>query len=176
VKSGRTPGVNPPRDNRTVQDAPDAPQSRRAEIGYRVGGTLVGVGFGAMSGFWAALLTPLYVVIGGAVIRLPVAALVVFVANVAIFLFTRYVTGSTALALIPAVSWLIVIGAAGRTKSEGDLLITGSNWVGIVTILVGALAWAAGPYVSVIRGTRKSRSGAALPSSRPTLPGRDRRR
>jgi hypothetical protein len=171
-----------------VKVAPDAPQSRRAEIGYRVGGTLVGVGLGAMSGFWAALLTPLYVVIGGAVIRLPVAALVVFVANVAIFLFTRYVTGSTALALIPAVSWLIVIGAAGRTKSEGDLLITGNNWVGIVTILVGALAWAVGPYLTVVRGRpnlgdagrrrlggRSSASDGTL-TSRSTLPGRGRRR
>jgi hypothetical protein len=135
---------------------------RAVEITYRVLGTIVGIGLGAMSAFWTTMLTPLYVIIGGAVIRLPVAPLVVLVANVAIFWFTRYVTGHTGLGVLPAVGWLVVVGEAGSTRAEGDLLITGNNWVGIVTILVGAIAWAIGPYLALFRSRHPG--GSRLPS------------
>jgi len=128
---------------------------------YKIVGTIVGLGLGAITAFWAALLTPLHVTIAGSVMRLPVAPLFALVGNVGIFVLTRVVTGRTGLAVLPAVSWFVVIFAAGRTTSEGDLLITGNNWVGVVTILVGAIAWAIGPYFTVIR------AGGRLPMVRP---------
>src|SRR5262249_41136003 len=70
--------------------------------------------------------------------------------------------GRTGLALLPAIGWLIVIFAAGTKRSEGDLLITGNNWVGIATIVLGAVAWGVAAYVSIIRGMRRPESASPL--------------
>jgi hypothetical protein len=136
---------------------PEPRPSHAADLTYKIAGTIVGTGLAAVTGFWAALLTPLHVTIAGSVLRLPIAPVVALVCNLGIFWMTRIVTGRTGLGVLPAVGWFLVIFAAGRTTSEGDLLITGNNWVGVVTILVGALAWAIGPYFTVIRGGRRPR-------------------
>jgi len=60
----------------------------------------------------------------------------------------------------------VVVAEAGRTRAEGDLLITGNNWVGIVTILVGAIAWALGPYLLLWRSRHPNGPRALF---RPTI-------
>ena len=119
-------------------------------------GVIVGVCLAAVTAFWEALLTPLHVTIFGAVVRLPIAPLVAIILNVGIFWFGRVVTGRTGLALLPAIAWFVVIFAAGNRTSEGDILIAGNNWVGVVTILLGAVAWAAGVYVLMFRRRRQA--------------------
>ncbi|HEY2794237.1 MAG TPA: hypothetical protein VGJ28_17865, partial [Micromonosporaceae bacterium] len=53
-----------------------------------------------------------------------------------------------------ALGWIVVMFAAGDLTSDGDLIIQG-NWVGISTILLGAVAWAAGGYLwTTERGRR----------------------
>lgn len=133
---------------------------------YRVAGTIVALFLGAVTAFYEALLTPLHVTSGSTVIRLPIAPLVAIVANIGLFWFGRKVTGRTGLALLPAIAWFIVIFVAGNRTPEGDLLIAGNNWVGLLTILLGALAWAVGAYASMLRGGRKPLEGG---SQRPQL-------
>ncbi|HZD98284.1 MAG TPA: hypothetical protein VE132_09005, partial [Micromonosporaceae bacterium] len=141
------------------------------ELILRVVGVVIAVCLAAVTAFWEALLTPLHVTIFGAVVRLPIAPLIAVVLNIGIFWFGRVVTGRTGLALLPAVAWFVVIFAAGNRTSEGDILIAGNNWVGVVTILLGAVAWAVGVYVLMFRGRRETHEPSV-----PTLPTRHRSR
>jgi hypothetical protein len=43
------------------------------------------------------------------------------------------------------------MGVAGTTTSDGDLILTGNNWVGLATIATGALAWAGTGYWLIIK-------------------------
>jgi hypothetical protein len=133
---------------------PPDPRSLAADLTVRIVGTVVAVCLAALTALWEALLTPLHATIFGSVVRLPIAPVVAVIVNVGIFWFGRVVTGRTGLALLPAIAWFVVMFAAGNRTSEGDLLIAGNNWVGIVTILVGAVAWALGAYVVMFRGVR----------------------
>jgi hypothetical protein len=115
---------------------------------FRVVGTLVGVGLGAITALLEAVLTPLY--IGS--FRSPLAALLALVGNVAIVWFTYVVTRNVGLALLPGAAWLIVMYLAITPRSEGDLIVTGT-WVGGLTFLLGSLGWAgAGYYLITHRG------------------------
>jgi hypothetical protein len=150
---------------------PDA-NAQATDLILRIVGVVIGVCLAAVTAFWEALLTPLHVTVFGAVVRLPIAPLIAIVANVGIFWFGRVVTGRTGVALLPAIAWFVVIFAAGNRTSEGDILIAGNNWVGIVTILAGAVAWAVGAYVLMFRGARRH----VLQPPAPTVPARSRTR
>jgi hypothetical protein len=112
----------------------------------RIAGVLVGAGLALVSAVWEAVLSPMYAHIGHATFRLPLAVVLAVVGNVTILLFTFYVTGRMAFALLPAVVWIAVIVMAGRRTSEGDLLITGTNWVGVLLVLLGSVSWAVAAY------------------------------
>jgi hypothetical protein len=74
--------------------------------------------------------------------------------NVALVWFTKRVTGRTGLALLPGVVWfLTMFGAAVRTH-EGDLLIPGNDWPGLVALLVGAAAWGVAAYRTIMHNPR----------------------
>ena len=68
------------------------------------------------------------------------------VGNVALVWFTYRVTRHVGLALLPGLAWFDRDGVAGTYTSEGDLIMTGNNWVGLATILLGSLAWAGAGY------------------------------
>ncbi|HEY1487472.1 MAG TPA: hypothetical protein VGF84_15300, partial [Micromonosporaceae bacterium] len=104
---------------------------------WRIGGVIVGIALAVVTAIWEAVLTPMFVVTGGHVIRLPVAPLVAIIANIAIVWFTLSVTRHIVLSLIPALAWVIVMFAAGAQTSDGDLIVEGT-WVGLTTILLGA--------------------------------------
>ena len=132
----------------------------RSDLAYRVGGTLVGVLLGVITAIWEALLTPLTFP-GSTTVRMPVALVAAVVGNAAIVWFTYRVTRHVGLALLPGLAWLIVMGVAGTTTSDGDLILTGNNWVGLATIATGALAWAGTGYWLIIKraNARAAESG-----------------
>ncbi len=121
-----------------------------AEIALRIGGTLVGVALAIASGVWEAVLTTWYVIISGHVIRLPVAALLAVIGNLAIFWFVRKVTGKLSLVIFPVLAWLAVMVAAGNVTSDGDLIVSGT-WVGVTTLLFGTAAWAVPGYRAILK-------------------------
>jgi len=53
-----------------------------------------------------------------------------------------------------------VMLVAGNETGGGDLLITGDNWVGVSTILLGAVAWAAAAYLLMFRRQRTGGPGS----------------
>lgn len=106
------------------------------------------------SAVWETVLSPMHATIGHTTFRVPLALLLAVVGNIAIVFFTHRMTGRVGLSMIPAVGWLAVIVLAGRRTAEGDLLITGENWVGVLLMLLGSLAWAAGAYWLIVRAPR----------------------
>lgn len=124
------------------------------EPAYRVAGTVVGVGLGAMSALWEVMISPMHVTVGHSLIRVPLATLLAVVGNLALVWGTRLVTGKTSLALLPGLAWFLVMLAASTKTGEGDLLITSDNWVGLTAILFGAAAWVGSGYVLAYRRAR----------------------
>lgn len=124
------------------------------DLFYRVAGTGVGVALGAATGVWEAVLSPMYLHVGHSYVRLPLSVVLAIASNAGLVWFTFTITGHTWLSLLPGAAWFgIMVLAAGET-SEGDLIITGNNWVGLLTILFGSVAWAFAGY-RLILGPRR---------------------
>ncbi len=118
-------------------------EPRRDDLLLRVVGGLVAVAGALVTAVVEAFLTPLRVDTA----RLPVSLVIAVVANVALVWFTYQVTGKRAAVVLPILVWFVVmLGWAGRRTAEGDLLLTGDNWVGQLTIFGGAVAFGLGAY------------------------------
>lgn len=137
------------------------------EPAYRIAGTAVGAALGAVTGVWEVVLTPMYAHVGGVSFRLPLAAVLAVAGNAGLVWFTRMVTGRLGLALVPGLAWFVVILAGATKTGEGDLLITGDNWVGLLTILLGSLAWAAAAYVAITRSRPRTPPARIVTGSSP---------
>lgn len=58
---------------------------------------------------------------------------------------------------VPWALWtLLVLGAAGTKTTEGDYLLGGDNWVALVMILVGSLAFAVHAYRMIMKPVKRS--------------------
>lgn len=58
---------------------------------------------------------------------------------------------------VPWALWtLLVLGAAGTKSTEGDYLLSGDNWVAVVMILVGSLAFAVYAYRMIMKPIKRS--------------------
>jgi hypothetical protein len=131
------PAVPPP-----IEPAPAGELGRLADLALRIVGVLVGMAGGLITAVIEAFLTPLR--IGSA--RVPVSILLAVVGNVLLVWFTYRATSHRGAAVLPGLVWFaIMIIAAGRT-SEGDLLLTGDNWVGVATIFAGTIGFAGAVY------------------------------
>jgi hypothetical protein len=120
---------------------------RVLDIAITVGGLIVATLLGVGLAIVEALYSPLRV--GG--FRVPVSLLMAIVTNPLLGWFAFTTTRSRLAALLPAAGWCVVwILSAGRT-SEGDLIITEDNWVGLLTLFAGPLAFAIGIYISSMR-------------------------
>jgi hypothetical protein len=125
----------------------------------RVLGFVIALLLAAISAAYEAFLTPLY---WGST-RLPVSLLAAVVGNLALVYFTFVVTGRRLATVGPAVVWVAVMVTAASRSSEGDLVLTDNNWVGIGTMLAGSVAFAVAGYRLVLTAARP-RSPAAPPS------------
>jgi hypothetical protein len=143
----------------TVVEPVQTPAPRPAPAWLSWVGGVIAVALAFVSAVWEAFLTPLawqwqsgehvhYV-------RLPVALVCAVVGNAALAWFTREVTGKTLAVLAPFAAWTApMLIAAGRT-SEGDLILTSNNWVGLVTMFAGALSFAVAAYWLTMRSLRR---------------------
>jgi hypothetical protein len=107
----------------------------------RVGGTLGGVFAAVVIGFAAVILSNFMI---GAH-HTPVGPLIAIGGNILIVYFTYSVTGHKLLAAVPGVAWFLVTILLSRKGPGSDLLIQG-NWVGLLTLLGGSIAWGLSAY------------------------------
>jgi hypothetical protein len=126
-----------------------------------VAGAIVATGLGAVLGLFEAFLTPLRLPHST---YLPVALLLAIIGNPALSWFAAEVTGKRFAAILPAGAWCAVWFVAATKTREGDLIITGNNWVGLVTLLAGPIAFALGIFVPVMLEQRRT-----LPPKPPTV-------
>jgi hypothetical protein len=128
---------------------PDAP--RRESRLIPILGLVVSLLATLFSGILEIFLTPLRV--GGFPIGVAVPAAVV--ANVAIAWFAVTTTGRKRAIGAPWLLWTVLMFfAAGAKRSEGDYLINGNDWVALVMILAGSLAFAVYTYRAILRRPR----------------------
>lgn len=127
------------------------------DIAITVGGLVLAVLLAVALAVVEAFLAPLRVSDlgftgpGQGNVRIPLALVLALVTNPLLGWFAYTTSGRRFAALLPAGAWCVVwILAAGRT-SEGDLLITNDNWVGLLTLFTGPLAFAIGIYVTALR-------------------------
>jgi hypothetical protein len=111
----------------------------------RVAGAVVGLLGGFLTGLWEIFLSPphTFVVFG---VILPVSPVLAVGTNVALVWFTKRVTGSNGLALLPGVVWFITMFIGAMRTTEGDVLIPGNDWPGLLAILLGGLGWGVAAY------------------------------
>jgi hypothetical protein len=138
----------------------------------RVGGTAVGVLLGSATGVWEVFLSPLYV----GRVPLPVAPVLAIATNLGLVWFTYFVTGHKGLALLPGVAWFAVMIISASKTTEGDVPIPGSDWMGLLAVLLGALAWGIAAYrMILVTGTDRAVSGPPSgPGPAPDRPAPDK--
>jgi hypothetical protein len=132
---------------------PLPPWLDRAE---RIAGLVVATALGGVTGVYEAFLTPSY----WHGYRVPAALVLAIVLNAALAWFTNEITGTPMAVLLPAGVWVaVMLTASGRT-TEGDLVLTSNNWVGLATMFAGALAFAVSVYWLVTRTALRKRVSA----------------
>jgi TRAP-type C4-dicarboxylate transport system permease small subunit len=118
----------------------------------KIVGAVVATGLGAVLGVTEAFLVPLR--LGS--IYVPVSLALAILLNPALAWFAVDVTGRKAAAALPALAWCVIWFLAASKTTEGDLVITGDNWVGLVTLLAGPIAFALGIFAQVMFETSQA--------------------
>ncbi|WP_238010176.1 hypothetical protein KZZ52_05285 [Dactylosporangium sp. AC04546] len=137
---------------------------RRLDLWITVGGLVVVTLLALVLALIEAFFAPFR--LNGSGVRIPISLVLALVTNPLLGWFAFTTTGRRLAALLPAGAWCVVwILAAGRT-AEGDLLLTEGNWVGLLTLFAGPLAFAVGIYVSALRQRPgNSKPGTLAPRS-----------
>ncbi|MEU6075608.1 hypothetical protein [Micromonospora sp. NPDC047074] len=108
------------------------------DLALRVAGGLVAVLAGALTAVLELLLATLRV--GGHLIG--VSVLIAVGANIALSWFAHEAVGRRWAVALPATPWFVLMAVAAVRTAEGDLLVTGDNWVGLAMIVAGAMTFA----------------------------------
>jgi Family of unknown function (DUF6113) len=127
-------------------DGADTGQADRGDLTLRVLGALVAMAGGLVTAVLEVFLAPLRL----GTVRLPLSLVLAVLGNLVLVWFTYRVTEKRAAIALPAVVWIVVMVLASGRTSEGDLLLTGDNWVGLLTILGGTIAFAGGAYRLIV--------------------------
>ncbi|MEV4463203.1 hypothetical protein AB0J51_06230 [Micromonospora echinofusca] len=118
---------------------PPTGRSRRLlDLALRVAGGLVAVLGGTLTAVLELLLATLRV--GGQLIG--VSVLVAIGANIALSWFAHEAVGRRWAVALPATPWFVLMAVAAVRTAEGDLLVSGDNWVGLAMIVAGAMTFA----------------------------------
>ncbi len=137
-----------------ISDAPAPPapeervESRALDPTIRAAGVVISLLATILSAALELFLTPLR--LGG--VPVGVSILLAALGNPAIARFAVVTTERRWAMGPPWALWtLLMLAAAGIRTNEGDYLIAGNDWVALVTILVGSLAFALYAYRMILR-------------------------
>ena len=92
---------------------------------------------------WLAVVEVLWLPLRIGGLLVPISVVAAVVGNLVLVDLVQRCTTSRAVALLPALTWVAVAGAASMRRPEGDLLIIGSGGlgaVGLAFLLLGGLA------------------------------------
>lgn len=108
------------------------------DAALRVAGGLVAVAAAVLTSMLELLFATAR--IGGHLIGASVVLAVA--ANLTLGWFAHQAVGRKWAVALPAAAWFALMLLAGRRTTEGDILLAGNNWVGVVTMFVGSIAFA----------------------------------
>lgn len=134
-----------------TQESPEPPPPPSDSGVVRAAGLLVAVVATVVTAIVELYLTPLRIA------GVPVGASVLFavVANWALAWFVLHTTRRRWSVGLPWVLWtVIMLFAAGARTEEGDYLLSGSDWIALVMILVGSLSFAVFAYRMILGRTK----------------------
>ncbi|WP_432985820.1 hypothetical protein [Dactylosporangium sp. CA-233914] len=140
---GETSATQPPRARFKL--SPE--QEKSLDVWITILGLFVATLLGAALALIEALYSPLRV--GG--VRVPVSLVMALVTNPLLAWFAYTTTRSRLAPLLPAAVWCVIWIMAADKTSEGDLIISQDNWVGLLTLIAGSVAFAIGIYKSTLR-------------------------
>ena len=92
---------------------------------------------------WLALVEVFWLPLRVGTVLLPVSVLAAVVGNLLLVGQAHRLSGSRAVAVAPAVTWLVVVIGAMMRRPEGDLILVGTGTAGVVNLiflLVGVTA------------------------------------
>lgn len=122
-----------------------------------VAGAVVALAGGLLTGVLGLILVPLRIDTPIGLVRLPVAVVLVIVANLGLVWFARYTIQSRWGPLVPGAGWLLIaFTAASGSGADGSLLLLGDDWVGVLTIFGGTAAVAIGVVHALFRRPQPS--------------------
>ena len=125
------------------------PPSRGLELAVRLAGMLVTIIATVATAILELSLTTLR--LGG--VPVGVAIPLAIVANVGLSWFAVTTVGRRWALGPPWVLWtLLMLFVAGARRTEGDYLLSGTDWVSLVMILVGSLTFAVYAYRMILKG------------------------
>jgi len=81
-----------------------------------------------------------------------VSVVLAVAANLTLAWFAGRTVGRNWAVALPAVAWFAVMVSASRRTAEGDLLLLGGTWVGVVTIFAGSIAFAIVAFRLILAG------------------------
>ncbi len=142
------PAVVAPTATQAVAPAPPRPVPPAVQRLFVIAGTVVGLALGLATAVWEVFLSPLY---WGA-IPLPISPILAVATTLGLIWFTRTVTGSTGLALLPGVVWFVAMVAATMPRPNGSVLLPSVAWMGLVAVLTGSATWTITAYRMIARG------------------------
>lgn len=144
---------------------PDPQPARRSplvgllDLLLRIAGGVLAVAAALVTGVLELLLSTVRV--GGQLIG--VSVLVAIAANLVLSWFAYHTVGRRWAVALPAVPWFVLMAVAAIKTSEGDVLLAGDNWVGVVMIFAGSMAFAGMAFRLIISRP----TGPLPPPSRP---------
>lgn len=131
-----------------AEPSPPGPPSRAVELLVRGAGLVVALLATVLTAALELFLTPLR--LGGILLGVAVPAAVL--ANLALSWFAVTTAGRRWALAVPWGAWTVIMFyAAGNRTTEGDYLISGSDWIALVMILAGSLAFAFYTYRLILR-------------------------
>jgi hypothetical protein len=132
----------------TAEERPPPRPHPAADALVRIAGLVVALLATVVTAVAELYLTPLR--IGG--VPIGASVLVAAAANWGIAWFAVHTTGRRWASGPPWALWtMIMFFAAGSRTREGDYLLSGNDWIALVMILVGSLAFAVHAYRMILR-------------------------
>jgi len=123
--------------------------SRALDVALRVAGVVISIVAAICTALLELFASPLRLA------GFPIGVSIIFalVANPAIAWFAVTATGRRWALAPPWIIWtVIMLFATGYRTPEGDYLVMGDDWVALLTVLLGSLAWALYAYRMILGG------------------------
>ncbi len=108
-----------------------------------------------------ALLESFYVLLRLGTVRVPLSLALAVVFHPLLTWLMRIASASSVAMLSPFALWLVVVFVLGLGRADGDLIITGNNWVSTALLLGGSLVFVAS--IAILQ-PRRARPGQVAPA------------